>query len=415
MAKRVDVLIIGGGCIGVCCAYFLAEKGREVTLVEQGEVGTGCSYGNAGVISRSHIVPLPAPGVLIKAAKWLLDPESPLYIKPRLSLPLLSWLIRFSLACRKGPMLNAMGLLSELIQSSLALYEEFARQGGLNFHFSRNGSLAIYKSSDGFKAGIREAELIKPYGIESEVLDQTAVRELEPKIQPQIAGGIYLSPDAHLNPAEFVRWLAARSQSKGVTFLTSTEVLFLETSRNRIFKTGTTRGDFEANQVVLAAGSWSARLAAQLRLVLPIQPAKGYSITVKRQEGDFSIPVWLSESKVVATPMGKVLRFAGTLELVDLDYSVNRRRLNAIRRAAREYLIGADDYEVLEIWRGLRPMMPDGLPVIGVSEMWENLIIATGHGMQGMTLGPITGKVVAQLMCREPPVVDVSRLGAHRF
>jgi D-amino-acid dehydrogenase len=415
VAKRVDILVIGGGSIGVCSAYFLAEKGRQVTVIDQGQIGAACSYGNAGLLARSHIVPLPAPGVLLNGIKWMFNPESPLYIKPRWNLSLFSWLASFSVACRKAPMLRAMSLLNDLIQASMALYEDLASIGGPEFHFKHDGSLAIYKSSDGFEAGVRQAELVGPYGIESKVLDQAGVREIEPKIQQRIVGGIYMNDDAHLNPSEFVSWLASRAQSKGVSFLTSTEALGFEKSGRRISTVRTTRGDFEADQVVLAAGSWSPGLSRDLGLALPIQPAKGYSITVKSAERDESVPIWLSESRVTVTPMGGILRFAGTLELADLNFSINQRRVDAIRRATREYLVGTDEYPTLEIWRGLRPLTPDGLPIIGISQRWSNLIIATGHGMQGLSLGPITGKLVAQLMTKETPSVDMAGLREERF
>jgi D-amino-acid dehydrogenase len=415
MAKQVDVLVIGGGSIGVCCAYFLREAGREVTLVDQSEVGAACSAGNAGIIARSHIIPLPRPGVLRQGIKWLFDPEGPFYIKPRVNLALWFWLLRFGAACRKAPMLRSMRLLSNLIESSLALYEKFASMGGEEFHFGHRGSLALYKSSQSLEAGAREAEVLRPYGIESQALNQARVRALEPRIQPQIAGGICFNADAHLNPFEFVRWLASRSQSKGATFLTSTQVSGLKSNGNRISTVTTTRGDFEPDQVVLAAGSWSSKLAAQLRLALPIQPAKGYSITVKCRNRVDSLPLWLSESRVVVTPMGGVLRFAGTLELTGLDFSINQRRVHAIRRAVREYLAGVDEYETVETWSGLRPLTPDGLPIIDIPERWNNLVIATGHGMQGIALGPITGKVVAELLSNEATSVDVSALSARRF
>ncbi len=415
MAKRVDVLVIGGGCIGICCAYFLADRGRKVTVIDQGQIGAACSYGNAGLLARSHIIPLPAPGVLLKGIKWMFNPESPLYIKPRLNLALLSWLARFGAACRKAPMLRAMSLLNELIQASMSIFEELASVGGSEFYLKHNGSLALYKSRDGFEAGVRQAELVEPYGIQSKVLDQAGVRVIEPRIQQRIVGGIYMNGDAHLNPSEFVSWLASRAQSKGVSFLTSTEVLGFEKSGRTISTVETTRGNLKVDQVVLAAGAWSPGLARDLALALPIQSAKGYSITVKSEERDGSPPIWLTESKVTVTPMGGILRFAGTLELADLDYSINRLRVDAIRRAAREYLVGTDEYQTLEIWRGLRPLTPDGLPIVGISKSWSNLIIATGHGMQGISLGPITGKLVAQLITQETPSIDVARLGEARF
>jgi len=272
-------------------------------VVDQGEVGAACSSGNAGIIARSHIIPLPRPGVLRQGIKWLFDPEGPFYIKPRVNLALWSWLLRFGLACRKAPMVRSMRLLSNLIESSLVLYEQFASMGGPEFHFGHKGSPALYKSSKGFEAGAREAELLRPYGIESKALDQAAVRELEPRIQPQVVGGIYLHADAHLNPFEFVRWLASQAKSKGVTFLTWTGVSGFEIAGNEISTVTTTQGDFEPGHIVLAAGSWSPRLDARLRLALPIQPAKGYSITVKCPNQDHSVPLWLSESRVVATPV----------------------------------------------------------------------------------------------------------------
>jgi D-amino-acid dehydrogenase len=415
MAKRVDILIIGGGSIGVCSAWFLADKGRQVTVVDRGQIGAACSYGNAGVIARSHIIPLPAPGVLLSGMKWVFNPESPLYIKPRLSLALISWLARFSAASLTAPTLRTMSLINDLIQASMTLYEEFASMGGSQFNFKHRGSLAIYKSSDGFEAGLKQAEWVRRFGIQSKVLDQAGVRQIEPTIQQQIVGGIYMKDDAHLNPFKFVVWLSARAQSKGVSFLTSTEVLGFDKSAGRISTVRTTRGDFEAHQVILAAGSWSPELAEDLGLTLPIQPAKGYSITVKSEEREGSMPIWLTESKVTVTPMGEVLRFAGTLELADLDFSINQRRVEAIRRAAREYLVGTDQYETLEIWRGLRPLTPDGLPIIGISKAWSNLIFATGHGMQGLALGPITGKLVTQLATGETPSVDMARLSEERF
>lgn len=415
MAKQVDVLVIGGGSIGVCCAYFLADKGRGVTVIDQGPIGAACSYGNAGVIARSHIIPLPAPGVLLNGFKWMFDPESPLYIKPRLNLPLLSWLVRFSIACRATPMLRTMSLLNDLIRASMDIFEELASRGGSDFHFTHKGSLAIYSTHDGFEEGVRQAEFVAPYGIVSNVLDLGGVREIEPKIQRRIVGGIYMKDDAHLNPSEFIGWLASQAQDRGVSFLTATEVLGFEKSSGRISTVRTTRGDFQVDQVVLAAGAWSRTLAIDLEVSLPIQPAKGYSITVKSEQRDGSVPLWLSESKVVATPMGGILRFAGTLELAGLNFSINRRRLETIRRAAREYLVDVDEYDTVEIWRGLRPLSPDGLPIVGKSRKWANLIFATGHGMQGISLGPITGKLISQLVANETTSIDMTCLSEDRF
>jgi D-amino-acid dehydrogenase len=415
MKKRIGTLIIGGGSIGVCAAYFLASKGKEVIVVDQGEVGAACSYGNAGMICPSHIAPLAVPGALMQGLKWMFNAESPFYIKPRLDLALMSWIWQFGAACDKKRMLKSMSLLRRLSDASLALYEELASVGGMKFHFAHQGSLMLYKDQRSFDESAEKLQLLNSYGVVSQVLGHAEVRKVEPKVQSCVVGGIYFPEDAHLNPFEFVRALAERAQNEGAGFLTSTEVLGFETSNGSISDVRTTRGDFAIEQIVLAAGSWSSRLVEQLGLALPIQPAKGYSITFRCSDRGESIPLWLSEARVIVTPMGEVLRFAGTLELAGFDLSINQRRVRAVQRAVQEYLIGMDKYELLEIWRGLRPLTPDGLPIIGRSQKWKNLIIATGHGMQGIALGPVTGKIVAQLTCRETPCVDVADLGVARF
>jgi D-amino-acid dehydrogenase len=414
MAGRADTLIVGAGCIGVCSAYFLAEKGAQVVVVDQGQIGGACSYGNAGIVAPSHIVPLAAPGALTRGIKWMFDPESPLYIKARSNWALFSWLWRFGVACRRAPMLKTMAVLRSWTRSSAALYEELGATYGLNFSLKHKGSLALYRSAANLDAAIEELQLLEEHGIPSKVLNYAGLREIEPNVHRHVAGGIYFPEDLHLNPFQFVCQLASHARDKGAQFLTSTEVLGFEVSQGTVTKVRTTRGDFAADHVVLAAGSWSSRLAEELGLTLPIQPAKGYSITVKSVERDESIPLLLSERKVAVTPMGGVLRFAGTLELTGLDFSINQRRVRAIQRAVGEYLDGIDKCELVEIWRGLRPLTPDGLPIVGRSRLWKNLIIATGHGMQGLALGPITGKIVAQLVLNETPCIDLAGLTQER-
>jgi D-amino-acid dehydrogenase len=413
---QTGVLIIGGGVIGVCAAYYLAERGQAVTLVEQGEIAAGSSYGNAGLIVPSHSIPLAAPGVLTKGLAWMLDPESPFYIRPRLDFDLMGWLLRFAWACRPEPMHRAIPVLRELGCASRALYDELAALEGLDFGYERKGLLLVFKTEHGLEEGRREAELLQKAGVQSKLLNAAQVREMEPSLQPSVVGGIYFENDAHLNPAEFVRGLARWVERKGVRLKTATEVLGFETSEGRVIKVKTTRGDFQSEQVVLAAGAWSPRVAHRLRVRLPIQAAKGYSITVKRPSKTFpTIPLLLGESRVAVTPLGTLLRFAGTLELAGLDFTINQRRVAAIIRAAREYLTGLEEFETVEIWRGLRPCTPDGLPIIGRAPGYENLVVASGHATLGVSLGPITGKLVAELVCNEPPSVDLTLLRVERF
>ena len=417
--QRESVLVIGGGVIGVCAAYYLAERGWPVHLVEQDDIAAGSSHGNAGLIVPSHIIPLPHPGVLTRGLKWLLDPESPLYIKPRLNLGLLAWLLRFGAACRESRVQKAIPVLRDMGRASSELYEQLAVLDGLDCGYQRTGLLTIFRNQRSFEDGIKEANVQAAHGVTAKVLDGAAVRQMEPTVRPEVVGGVFLPGDAHFTPDMFVRGLARLAERHGLMIHPATEVLGFEVSHRKVTTVRTTRGDFRPDQVVVAAGAWSPRLVRGLRLSLPIQPAKGHSVTVKRPALSPTIPLALGESRVIVTPMtgpsGPVLRFAGTLELAGFDFSINRRRVNALTRAARTYLIGMEELETLEIWRGLRPCTPDDLPILGRPPGLDNVILATGHGMLGMSLGPITGKLVSQIACGEKPDVDLKPLRVERF
>jgi D-amino-acid dehydrogenase len=411
-----DVLIIGGGVIGVCSAYYLAGKGARVTVVEKGEVCSGSSYGSAGLIVPSHSIPLARPGVLGQGLVWLLDPESPFYIKPRLDPDLIAWLLRFSLASRAAPMKQSIPTLLALSQASVALYDELAQTAGIECVYRRNGLLDVFRTPAAQRDAIEDAHLLQANGLPVEVLDAEALYHLEPALQPGLLGAIHFPGDAHLNPADFVRGLARLAEARGARFQTNTEVIGIETEDGRVAAVRTTRGTFKPEQVVLAAGAWSPAVARGLsRLRLPIQAAKGYSISIRRPEVSPNMPLLLAEARVGVTPMGPILRFAGTLEMAGLDLAINERRVGAILRGVREYVPGLETYELVEIWRGLRPVTPDGLPVLGRTQAYQNLIVAAGHAMVGQSLGPITGKLVAQVVCGEKPEVDLAPLRAERF
>ncbi len=406
------IVIVGGGVIGVCAAHFLAERGRKVTLLDAGAIGAGCSYGNAGLVVPSHSVPMAAPGVLSKGLKWMLDPESPFHIKFRWSLELWSWLRRFRAACREEAVRRAIPLLRDLSLASVRLYDELA---GPDCHYGRRGLLLVYRTPEGLEEGRHESELLRSHGLDSKLLDEPAVRAIVPALRPGVAGAVHFPDVAHLHPAKFVEGLARKAAERGVVFRPQTEVVGFERAGPRITKVRTTQGDLEADEVVLAAGAWSPRLARALDLRLPIQPAKGYSLTFRSPPSPPEVPMLLMEAKVGVTPMGPVLRFAGTLELAGMDFSINERRVAAIRRGAAGYLEGTDSLELLEVWRGMRPCTPDGLPIVGRPAHLQNLVLATGHAMIGISLGPITGEIVADLVERKPPEVDLSLLSPSRF
>ena len=349
----------------------------------------------------------------------MLDPESPLFIKPRLDFGLLAWLVRFAAACAQSRVQQAIPVLRDMGRASSELYEQLAALDGLDCGYQRTGLLTIFRNRRSFDDGIKEADVQAANGITLKVLDGAAVRHMEPAVRPEVVGGVFLRGDAHFTPDKFVRGLARLAERHGLMIQAATEVLGFEVSGRKVTAVRTTRGDFQPDQVVLAAGAWSPRLARDLRLNLPLQPAKGYSVTVRRPATSPTIPLALWESRVIVTPMlspsGAALRFAGTLELAGFDLSISRRRVNALTRAARAYLVGMDELETFEIWRWLRPCTPDDLPILGRPPALDNVILATGHGMLGMSLGPITGKLVAQIACGEKPDVDLKPFRVERF
>lgn len=415
MNTDCDVAIIGGGVIGVCSAYYLAQRGLNVVLIEKGDIASGCSYGNGGLIVPSHSVPLASPGALGDGLRWMLDPASPFYIKPRLDMELLNWLIRFVLASRRDVMLRGLPVLRDLLLSSAVLFDELSGNAGFDFGYEGKGALWVCLSKERLEHEKKETQLFEKFNIPVQLMDQDEVHDLEPALLPQVIGGVYYPRDGHIDPARFVVGLAEKAQGLGAQLWTRTEAMGFETSNGRVTGIRTTRGELHPKQVILAAGAWSPDVAKSLRLRIPIQAAKGYSVTLENPDTAPKMPLLFGEARVVVNPLGDALRLAGTLEMAGMDFSFNARRLDAIRNSSCAYLPGLTDANVIEIWRGLRPCTPDGLPIISRSKDFSNLIIAAGHAMLGMSLGPVTGKLVTQLVREERPDVDLKPMRMERF
>jgi D-amino-acid dehydrogenase len=412
MSGKTEILILGGGVIGVSAAHFLASRGRTVTVLDRGEIGSGCSAGNAGLAVPSHSIPMAQPGMIAKGMSWMFRADSPFYIRFRWERELFSWLWKFRAACREDRVRRAIPLLRDLSLESVRLYDALR---DIPCHYERKGLLLAYRTPEGFEEGREEAELLSEFGLASETMEGADARALVPALRGSVRGAIHFPGDASFDPALFVSGLAAKAANAGVRFLPKTEVTGFRVSGRKISAVRTTAGDFAADDIVLAAGSWSPGVARDLGLRIPIQPAKGYSITMSAPAAPPPVPLLLMESKIAVTPMGPRLRLAGTLELAGLDLSINERRVDAIRRGAREWLAGLDGLPEQEVWRGLRPCTPDGLPILGRPSAFDNLILATGHAMVGMSLGPVTGQLVAQIAARETPGFDLALLHPDRF
>lgn len=409
-----DVVVIGGGVVGMAGAVELARRGAQVTVVERDEVGQGCSYGNAGWLTPSQAFPLANPAMLLKSFKWMLDPESPLYIQPRLDPAFLRWLLGFLLASRKAKFERGAEALLELCRVSTDLWEEVAKRSTVDFGFERHGLLAVYEKPESLEAAKSMIEMLAKAGIPAERWTADDVREKEPAVIGPTVGAYFYPDDAHCEPYKAVLALKAEAEALGVKVLEHTEVFEISPDGGPR-RLRTTRGEMRAQQIVVATGPWSEAMGRMLGFRLPVIGAKGYSLVLPPAQPHPTRSIYLIERKVAVNPHRDALRIAGTLELVRNDFSINTRRVNVIVRGAKAMLNIGDAPVAREIWRGLRPCTPDGMPAIGRARGRGDVWIATGHQMTGLKTATGTGLLLAQLMAGETPRFDPEPFRADRY
>jgi D-amino-acid dehydrogenase len=404
--------------IGLSIAHYALERGHRVTVLERGGPDhDGCSFGNAGLIVPSHFVPLAAPGMVALGLKWMWSPTSPFYIKPRLSRDLLSWGWKFMRASTASRAAAAAPLLRDLNLASRACFEEIAGRTGNGFGLEKKGLLVLAQSERALEEEARTAEAARALGIPADVLTAGETARLEPGIRMDVAGAVFFPKDCHLAPRRFMEALRAAVARAGAEISFSTDVTGWRAGAGRIDGVDTSRGEFAADEYVIAGGAWSAGIARGLGLRLPLQAGKGYSLTLPRPPSLPAIPCLLSEARVAVTPMESGLRFGGTMELAGIDESINPARVRGIIESAGRYFpeFGPGEFRGVVPWCGLRPCSPDGLPYVGRTRSFSNLVIATGHAMMGLSLGPITGKLVAETISGEAPCIDIGPLHPDRY
>ena len=414
LPAAVDVAVIGGGAVGVACGLELRRRGAGVVVLERDRVGYACSFGNAGWLTPSLALPLANPAVVFKSLRWLLDPESPLYIQPRLEPSYLRWLAGFVLASRKPRYERGAAALLALCRASVDQWEELAHRTAEPFGFERHGLIAVYEDRPSLESSRYLTDLLARNGVRSELWSAEQVREREPAIVGAQVGGWFFPDDAHCEPYPAVRALTAEALAAGVQVAEDAEVYGVARDGAR-WRLTTTRGVVAAERVVLAAGAWSEELGAAFGLRVPILGAKGYSLVLPRLEPHPTHSIYLIERKVAVNPHAHALRISGTLELVHHDLSINQRRVGAILRGAQGMLAIPAQPQVLEVWRGLRPCAPDGMPMIGRARGRGDVWIATGHQMTGLKTALGTGVLLAQLMNGETPSFDPGPFRADRY
>ncbi|KQM78068.1 amino acid dehydrogenase [Pedobacter sp. Leaf216] len=394
------VLIIGGGIVGLTSAYYLQKKGYEVTILDKGEITDNCSFGNAGMIVPSHFVPLAAPGMIKQGIRWMFNSKSPFYVRPSLNGNLINWGLKFMKHATAKHVSQSAEPLRDLSLLSKKLYEGLAKEPDFNFELTNKGILAFYKTE---KAGEEEAHLAEKaieLGLDMAVLTADECSALQPDLKLDVLGAVHYRCDAHLYPTKLMNALLKYLIDNGVNIERGKEVDKIETSGNRIAKVFTGNQAWEADQYVIATGSWSPAVAKMADLNISLMPGKGYSFMEAEPQNRLTIPALLCEARVAITPMNGQIRYGGTMELDKINNRINMQRVKGIVESVPKYFPDLKPAIPAEkdIWYGFRPSSPDGLPYIGRSEKRENLIVATGHGMMGLSLGPATGLLVSQIV-----------------
>ncbi len=413
-----DVVIIGAGAIGLSTALHCARRGHRVAVLERnGAQRDSCSFGNAGMIVPSHFVPLAAPGMVALGLKWMWNPESPFYIKPRLDGDLFGWGIKFWRASNAEHVRRSAPLLRDLNFASRALFEEFAAQAGNEISLVTRGLLMLCKTRHGLDEEAKYAAQANQLGVPAEVLDAKQSAKLDPGVTMDVAGAVYFPKDACFTPEKYLAALQRQCERAEVKFEWNAPVNGLVIRENKIAAMRTSRGEFSADEIILCGGSWSPLLARELGLKIPIQAGKGYSLTLAQPRELPQLCSIFSEARMAITPMGSALRFGGTMEIAGLNEDINPVRVQGIIKAVPEYFpkFTPEDFAGVRPWCGLRPCSPDGLPYLGRTAKFSNLILATGHAMMGMSLSPVTGRIVSEIVSGEKPSFDLSLLSPDRY
>jgi D-amino-acid dehydrogenase len=414
--NRPDAIVIGGGVVGAACAYYLSVTGLNVRVLDAGKLGGACSHGNCGFICPSHVLPLASPGAVAKVARAMLRGNAPLAIRPGLDVSLWAWLWNFTRRCREDCMLEAANALHALLQSSRGLYEDLKKHPEFDCEWQEKGLLFVYNSTRDFEAYTEIEELIRRhFAIAGSRIDAAELPSFEPALKEGLAGAWHYSSDSHLRPDKLMSSWRRLLEGKGIEIVEDVRVESIDVAGGAVRSLSTASGSMAADTYVLATGAWASQLGKQLNCRLPIQPGKGYSITMPTPEGAPTIPMILEEYHVGVTPMISGFRLGSTMELAGYDATINRRRLALLKRGAEKCLRTPYCEPVLEQWYGWRPMTYDSLPCIGPVPNIANAYVAAGHGMLGVSMSTGTGKLLAELISGGEGHIDPAPYSVLRF
>ncbi|MFV1846284.1 NAD(P)/FAD-dependent oxidoreductase [Stenotrophomonas maltophilia] len=411
---REDVIVVGAGAIGLASALALRAQGRQVRVIDRGRVGGATSHGNCGTITPSHAPPLAAPGVPLRALRWMLDPRAPLYVRTRLDPTLWRWLLQFGARCNARDWLQSTRARGALLDDSRRRLAEWVQAHALDCEFDARGLDYVFGDSRNFDHHVAECEALDAQGIATTCIDGADYARANPAFHDRLAGAIHFPGDAQLRPDRYTAELARVLRAQGVVIDEQMDVQgFSDDAQGvRVQADGQL---LAARELVLATGPWSRHWARQLDLRVPIQPGKGYSLTWSRPAQVPQRPVVLKDHSVFVIAWREALRLGGTMEFAGADPTLRATRLRALQQAADHYLRAPCGAQLQEQWCGWRPMSVDDVPLIGRAPAHPHVWLAAGHGMLGISMSAGTGQLIADLVCGRSPAIDPAPYRPERF
>lgn len=414
---KKKIIIAGGGVIGLSAAYYLQKRNYDITVIDDGDITDNCSFGNMGLLAPSDFVPLASPAAIAEGLKSLLNRASPVYIKPRLNLAFLNWAFRFYKSSTQQNVDKNTPHLKNLLDLSRRLINEIRDDIGDVFEMEEIGCMQMYRSQKLYEQKLRIADAQEGSGPEVEKLNREELQRREPDVELNIYGALLFKSDAHLHPGKFMIAMKNYLEKEGVTFQLNTKVTGFEKNQKTIKSVITDKGIFLADSILLSTGSWLPQLSKKLGINLLLQAGKGYSYTYDYVENNIRYPALLMDAHCAITPWKNAVRIGGTMEFSGINNKILINRMHNIYHSVKLFYPGLkiDFPSKDKIWTGLRPVSPDGLPYIGNTKNFDNLFIAGGHAMLGISQGAATGKIISDLVERTAPEIDISAFRIERF
>jgi len=410
------VVIVGGGVVGIACAHYLSEAGAKVTVIEKNTLAGACSQGNCGYICASHVLPLTEPDALWVGMKSLFNPRAAFRIKPQLRPELLRWLLEFAIRCNKKQMLRAGVGLKAILESSMSEYKQIIKEHSLACEWEEKGLLYVFKTASALDHfGKMDQFITEHFGVSADRIEGAALTELEPALKPGLAGAYHYKEDTSVRPDLLTSQWVARLRAKGVEFIENCSLDKIQKSNGSITSLETSKGEFKADRYVFAVGAWSSKLAPHLGCKIPVEPGKGYSVTMARPTVCPEHPMLLPEEKVGVSPFKEGYRLGSMMEFAGYDTTIPPHRIEQLRTSAEPYLHEPHTDTVLETWYGWRPMTWDSLPIIGQVPKIENSFLLTGHNMIGVAIASGSGLLLKEIMMGETPHIDPTPYSPMRF